>query len=320
MSDARSYRSGSRCNSRGSRSHGCGECQEESRRGGRDGYGRRGLGGRGGEKIGWGRQGAVRLDDPPLRRSREEMDDRVGSPSAMGRMGGLGAQGGIDPFARRGGIDSLGRLGGLGGAGGMGGMGGIGGRDLFGGQVPMMGRNPLNSPRTPMFNGRQSSTEDPMLRLRQRGLLRPDFGMESPGQDHFMGARQGLMDPLGLGMRSPSLRPGGSFDIYAMDRPRMPYGPFQGSPMQLQNRHMNYRPPYVEDYEGSEVEAELAQQAAMQQMMMNGAGGANPFFFDDGQYGDEYGGMGHMIGGGLGGMMPGMGGGMGGGMMGGMHQ
>ncbi|KAH6723127.1 hypothetical protein BKA61DRAFT_663864 [Leptodontidium sp. MPI-SDFR-AT-0119] len=223
------------------------------------------------------------------------MDERIGSLSAMARMsGGLGGQGGMDPFSRRSCIDPLERLGGIGGPGGM------GGRDFLGEPVPMMGRNPLGSPRSPMFNNRQPFAEDPMLGLRQRGLFRPDYGMESPGQEHFMGGRQGLMDPLGLGMRSPSLRPGGSFDMYAMDRPRMPYGPFQGGPMQLQNRHPNYRPPYVEDYEGSEMEAELAQQLAMQQMMMmNGAGDPNPFFFDDGQYVDEYGGMGPMMGGGM---------------------
>ncbi|KAG4442388.1 hypothetical protein IFR05_002166 [Cadophora sp. M221] len=235
----------------------------------------------------------------------------------MARMsGGLGGQSGMDPFSRRGGMDPLGRLGGLGGAGGMGGMGGLGGGDLLGGQVPMMGRTLHGSPRIPMLNNVQPFAENPMLGLRQRGLFRPELGMESPRQDHFMGARQGLMDPLGLGMRSPSLRPGGSFDMHAMDRPRMPYGPFQGNPMQLQNRHANYRLPYVEDYEGSEMEAEYAQQLAMQQMMANGGGGPNQFYFDDGQYGDEYGGMGPMVGGG---MMPGMGGGMGGGMMGGMH-
>ncbi|PVH82155.1 hypothetical protein DL98DRAFT_570716 [Cadophora sp. DSE1049] len=317
MSDARNCRAGSRCQARGSRSHGCGECLEESGRGGRDGYGRRGLGGRGGEKIGWGRQGAVRLDDPPLRRSRDEMEDGMGSSRAMGRIGELGGQGGIDPFAREGGIDPFGGPGGMGGLGGMGrpgGMGGMGGRDFLGG--PLMGRTPLGSPRVPMFNNQQPFADNPMLGLRQRNLLRPELGMESPLQGQFMGARQGLMDPLGLGMRSPSLRSGGSFDMRAMDRPRMPYGPFQGSPMQLQNRHPNYRPPYVEDYEGSEMEAELAaHQLALQQMqMMNGGVGGNPFYFDDGQYGDAFGG-GPMMSGGLGGMMPGVGGGM----MGGIH-
>ncbi|KAG4422019.1 hypothetical protein IFR04_004878 [Cadophora malorum] len=306
MSDGRNCRAGSRCHARGRRSHGCGECLEESGRGGIDGYGRRGLGSRGGMKVGWGRQGAVRLDDPPLRHARDEMDDGLGSLGALGRMGGLGGQGGIDPFGRRGGMDTFGGLNGMGGLGGIGGLGGMGGRDYPSG--PTMARNPLGSPRSPMFNGQPPFAENAMLGLHQRNLFHSEAGMGSPLQDRFMGARQGLMDPLGIGMRSTSLRSGGSFDMRAMDRPRMSYAPLQGSPFQLQNQHPNYRPPYVEDYEGSEMEAELAaHQAAMQMQMMHGRGGGNPFFFD-GQYEDGYGGMALMMSEGSGSPMPGMGG------------
>ncbi|KAH7411140.1 hypothetical protein BKA64DRAFT_704242 [Cadophora sp. MPI-SDFR-AT-0126] len=312
MSDARNCRTGSRCHARGSRSHGCSECLEKSGRGWRDGYVRRGLGGRGGEKIGWGRHGAVRLDDPPLRRSRDEIEDGMVSSRVMGRMGGLGGQGGIDSFSRRGCIDPFGGLGGMGGSRGLRGLGGIdemGGRDLL--SSPMIGRAPLGSLRAPMFNNQQPFADNPMLGPREQNLFRPEPGMGNPLQDRFMGVRQGLMDPLDLGMRSPSLRSGGSFDMRAMDRPRMPYGPFQGSPLQLQSRHPNYRPPYVEDYEGSEMEAELAaHHAALQQMqMMNGAAGGNPFYYDEGQYGDTFGG-GPMMSGGSGGMIPGVRGGM----------
>lgn len=312
MSDGRNCRAGSRCHARGSRSHGCGECLEESERSGRDGYGRRGLGSRGGEKIGWGRQGAVRLDDPPLRRARDEMDDGLDSLEATGRMGGLGGQGGMDPFGRRGGIDPFGGFNGMGPLGGMGDLGGIGGRDSLGG--PKMGRNSLGSPRSPMFNAHPPFAESPLQRLHQRNLFNPEAGIGSPLQNRFMGARQGFMDPLGIGMRSPSLRSGGGFDMRAMDRPRMPYGPFPGSPFQLQNQHPNYRPPYVEDYEGSEMEADLAAHLAAMQMQMMHGGGGHPFFFD-GQYGDGYGGMTPMMSGGLGNPMPGVGGGM----LGGIH-
>ncbi|KAI9053002.1 hypothetical protein LZ554_003272 [Drepanopeziza brunnea f. sp. 'monogermtubi'] len=353
MSDHR--RSGSRSHSRSSRSRGYGQGydgggHEEPGRGERDWFGgRRGLGGRGGEMIGWGRNGAVRLDDPPIPRwGWDELGEEMDSPRFMGGRRGssrpvrsrraeeMDPYGGLGAMDMSGGL-GMGRMGmsgirtggttGLGGAMGMGGameMGGampmtMGGRNPPGN--PMMGRNPFDAPQnfdSPNFNpqnfNRQPFPNDAMLPPRQQAM-RHGCGMEQCGSP-LMGGRHHFMEG-NPGLRSPppaSLASGGSFDMRAMDRPRMPYGPIHYSPI-MQNRFANYQSPYVEEFEGSEMDASMAQQAAMrqqqqqQQMMMMNGGGGNPFL-DERQYGNAYGG------GGMGGMgqMGQAGGGMGAGM------
>ncbi|KAJ5042326.1 uncharacterized protein L3040_004878 [Drepanopeziza brunnea f. sp. 'multigermtubi'] len=315
MSDHR--RSGSRSHSRRSRSRGYGQgydgVHEEPGRGERDWFeGRRGLGGRGGEMMGWGRNGAVRLDDPPRPRwGWDGFDQEMDFPRFMG-----GRRGSSRPVRSRraeemdsyGGLGAMDTSGGLGmGRMGMSGMrmGGImalGGAMEMGGPMPMtmggrnppgnpmMGRNPFDAPQifdSHSFN-RQPSPNDTMLPPRQQ-VMRPRCGMEQL-RSPLMGGRQNFMEG-NPGLRSPppaSLASGGSFDMRAMDRPRMPYGPIHYSPI-MQNRFANYQSPYVEEYEGSEMDASMAQQAAMQQqqmMMMNGGGG-NPFL-DEMQYGNAY--------------------------------
>ncbi len=215
-----------------------------------------------------------------------------------GRMARMGGASRMDPYGRQVGMDQFGGLGGIDPSAGLG-VGGTGVDMDMGGRGPMMGRNPLMPPQSP---GRQLLADDHMLGLRQQALLRQRLGMEQYGSP-LMGPRQGLMGGrlnLGLASAGPGpAGPGGNFDMRAMDLPRHRYGPLQNG--SLQNRLANYRSPYVEDYEGSEIEAGMAQP------MMNGGIG-NPFLYDEGQYG--YGGMGQLA------QMEHMGGvaGMGGGM------
>ncbi|CAL3962980.1 unnamed protein product [Diplocarpon coronariae] len=282
-----------RYNSRTSKSRGlrlnCGGYHEELGRGHREPFGgRRGLGSRGGDKIGWGRNGAVRLDGPPtLRRGRDEGRDggreeqSDGIDSSRLRSGSgvdsdrTGTWVGPDRLSPHGGPGNLDPTAGL--RMGM----GMGGSDPL--ASPMMGRTPFDSPRAV---NRQISANDAMLGLRHRALHH-GLGMEQSGYP-VMTTRQRLMDDR-HGLRSPgSMGNMGSFDMRVMDHLRMPFSPPQHSPMQ--NRFANYRFPYVEDYQGSEMEVSSAQQAAMQQMMSTGGNS----FLNEGQYGEIYGGMGGM--------------------------
>ncbi|PBP15666.1 hypothetical protein BUE80_DR013576 [Diplocarpon rosae] len=325
--------SSSRCNSRSSRSRGFGLSFDgshgESGRAERDPLGgRRGMGSKGGERIGWGRHGAVRLDDPPTLRPgrdvgrdgvREEQSDDMASP----RLGG-GSGGGSGRTDMSGGPDRMDPCGGLGGrdptAGGR--MGMSMGMGMGSSDPPaslLVGRTPFDTSRAvtgPPF------ASDSMLDLR------PYPRHEGLGMEHFgsplIAARQSLAGDHGP--RCPSsMGTWGTFDMRAARHPRMSYGPPPNPPMQY--RFANYRYPYVEDYEGSEMEVGWAQQAAMPQMMRSGG---HPFV-DEGPYGEFYGGMGGMgrmapaggegqlghlrVHGGMG-PVAGMGGGMEGGMQG----
>ncbi|PBP18460.1 hypothetical protein BUE80_DR010722 [Diplocarpon rosae] len=286
--------SSSRCKSRSSRSRGFGLSLDGyhggSGRADRDPFGgRRGMGSKGGERIGWGRNGAVRLDDPPILSpgqgvGRDGVREGQSSDMASPRLGG-GSGVGSGRTDMSGGPDRMDPCDGLRGMDptaqvrmGMGmGMG-------MGSSEPpaslMMGRTPLDNPRAVT---RQPSAHDSILELG------PHARHESLGMEHFgsplMAARPSLTGDHGP--RFPgSTGSWGNFDTRAARHPRLSYGPQQHIPMQ--HRFANYRYPYVEDYEVGEMEVGLAHQAAMQQMMRSGG---NPFF-DEGQYGDLYGGMG----------------------------
>ncbi|KAL2070803.1 hypothetical protein VTL71DRAFT_13829 [Oculimacula yallundae] len=287
MSDSR-HRSSSGYQSRSSKSHECCKCHELSRRGGSKRHDRRGLGRSSGERLGWERQDAVRFDDSSSR-LRVEMDD---SPERV--MDGFRRRG-DNPIDRQDDIGAFGRLGGKGAIeGGSGPRAFVepGRRNIATNSRQIMSGSSPRYTQYPTTINEQSFQELPTRRLRQQpSPPRPEYGMEIPRQDRFMRARSSLIDPPShdLGIRSPSLSSSGSFDMRAMDRPRMPYGPFQGSPMQVYSRYSNYRSPYVEDYQNSDMEAEMAQQAPMhhqQQVMYEPSG--NPFYFQEGQYSSGY--------------------------------
>jgi hypothetical protein len=250
--------SGDRRHSRGSRSHGLGGLGcgsggqfDDMEFGGRPSpFGRYSRSGRHGEHIGWGRDGAVRLEDTPVLRRRQ------GSMSEL--------------------------------------LEGIGGMNLGGGsRSPFMSRNPLRSPRgPPLFGGGRPPLDDGLFSGgRDRGShLGPGMGMgmgEGLGGSLGMGmgmgmgmgglvSRERLFSPraglLGSGLHGLGSRPGSSrastiFDLRALDRPRMPYGP-------LAPRLSNYRPPYVEDYFSEMDPTELAE---MEEMERRGL----PFWYED---------------------------------------
>ncbi|KAE8442571.1 hypothetical protein EG329_003058 [Mollisiaceae sp. DMI_Dod_QoI] len=102
-----------------------------------------------------------------------------------------------------------------------------------------------------------------------RGPLSDEFlgraGHGPNGSEH-----PSLRSPLRSHHPSPagSVLSGRTFDIHAMDRPRMPYGP----------RVTNYRPPYVEDGISSVDELDLQHRAAMEEYFANGGG----HWYDDG--------------------------------------
>jgi hypothetical protein len=264
FSDRSSHcRSGDRCHSRGSRSHGLGGLGSGGRIddmefGGRPSpFGRHSRSVRNGEHIGWGREGAVRPEDTPMLRRRR------GSMSEL--------------------------------------MEGMGGMNLGGGlRSPLMSRNPLGSPRgPPLFCGGRSPLEDGLFGgggHRRGSLFGPGMGMGmgmGTGTGGMgltgmglggLGSRERLLSPraglLGGGGLGPGPRPGSSrassiFDPQALDRPRMPYGP-------LAPRLSNYRSPYVEDY-FSEIDA--AELAEMEEMERRGL----PFWYEDYPYGDDLG-------------------------------
>lgn len=292
--------SGSRCHSKSGRSRGHGQDSggghDDLGRGNRNPFeDRRRLGGRGVEKIGWGRNGAVRLDDPPTsRRGQDGSSNEIGSPAFIGRVGGPGRRDRfkepeqVDPYARLGGIDMsrglrMRRL-------GMGlRMGGLVPTGTCGRDPPwnlMTGRDLFD---LPQHFKRQLYANEPMLGIREPAM-RPEHGAEQFGSP-LTGPRQNTMgENSRLRSSRSSMASRGRFDMRTMDRPRMPYGPMRHSPMQ--NRSANYQPPFVEDYEGSELDANMAQQAAMQQMMMNG-GGRSPFP-DESQHSDIFDGRTHL--------------------------
>jgi hypothetical protein len=197
---------------------------------GRHGGGRR-------PQVGWGREGGVRLDDTPMLRHRR------GSMSEL--------------------MDGIGGL-------GLGGSGGSGGRS------PLIGRSSLGSRGSSLFGGR-SPLDDDLLGVlggRRGSLLGGGMGMGMGIGG--LGSRDGLLSPragllggglLGGGSRAGSSRASSIYDLYALDRLRMPYGP-------LGPRLSNYRQPYFEDHY-SEIDPEDL--LLMEEMDRRGHG----FWYDD---------------------------------------
>jgi len=145
-------------------------------------------------------------------------------------------------------------------------MDGMGGLNLGG-----IGRNPLGSHRSSLLGGRSPLDDDMFGGLggRRGGLLGRGMGGLC-SRDELLGSRAGLMGGglLGGGARAASSRASSIFDLQALDRPRVPYGP-------LGPRISNYRSPYVEDY-FSEIDQE--ELLYMQQLERMGGVG---FFLDD---------------------------------------
>ena len=202
----------------GGRSHGLGGLGGSGGRfdgmmlGGRPSLGGRHGSGRSG-RIGFGREGGVRLDDTPLLRRRQ------GSMSEL--------------------MDGMREL-------------NLGGDRLRGDRLggdrrsPLLGRCPLGSRESLLFGGRSPFEDDLLGGLggRRGPLLGRGMGMSG------LGSRERLRSPraellggglLGRGSQLGSSRASSIFDLHALDRPRMPYGPLDAS------LH-NYRQPYVEDY------------------------------------------------------------------------
>jgi hypothetical protein len=200
----------------GGRSHGLGGLGGS---GGRfDVRGRHGSGRSG--RIGFGREGGVRLDDTPLLRRRQ------GSMSEL--------------------MDGMREL-------------NLGGDRLRGDRLggdrrsPLLGRSPLGSRDSLLFGGRSPLEDDLLGGLggRRGPLLGRGMGMSD------LGSRESLRSPraellggglLGRGSQVGSSRVSSIFDLHALDRPQMPYGPLDAS------LH-TYRHPYVEDY-FSEIDPE----------------------------------------------------------------
>jgi len=193
---------------------------------------------RGGRGMGWGRESGTRLDDTPMLRRRR------GSMSEV--------------------------------------MDGIGGLNVGG-----LGRSPLGSRRSSLLGGRSPLDEDVFGDLggRRGGLLSRGMGtgmgvgmgmgmgmgMGGLGsRESLLGSRAGLMGGgfLGGGSRAASSRASSIFDLQALDRQRMPYGP-------LGPRLSNYRSPYVEDY-FSEIDPE-----ELHYLQQIERFGGNGFFLDD---------------------------------------
>lgn len=180
---------------------------------------------------------------------------------------------------------------GFGGPGFRGGGGGGVRPDMMGmgARHPSMGSNSFASPRSPFaYSGQPFGSEGMQAQYPRSPRAGMAGGMRGP--DAFMGEDR---LPMG-GMGSPrgSMRSHPSFDLHAMDRQRMPYGPNS-----FRNPYQNYCPPYVEDYEGSEMGPEMAQ-AAMARGIGQGPFGGIPFGFEEG-LGDNFGGLGqvdHMAG------------------------
>jgi hypothetical protein len=258
------------CHSRGSRSHG----RDYGRRGcglrgafdEYEGLGKHcsfelhcGSGGRDREQIDWGREDRCRMPETPVLHRRP------------GSLGGLG--------------DGMGGLG-LGGLGGFGGLGGLGGFGAPGLGRRMMPRGSLGLGRGPsLYDGRGSFSDGGLLGLGQSPFGRRGHGLDLPGPRENLLLQGPRLSLLGGGLsppRSPlgSLASGNDFDLMALDRPRMPYGP-------LGPRMSNYRPPYVEDYY-SDIDPE--EQRALEEMY--GMGGGNPFLYNNYAYGNELAGQG----------------------------
>ncbi|KAE9371365.1 hypothetical protein N431DRAFT_467554 [Stipitochalara longipes BDJ] len=145
---------------------------------------------------------------------------------------------------------------------------GIGGLNLGGG-----GRSPLGPRGSSLLGGRSLLDDDLFGGLggRRGGMLGRGMGMGGLGsRDSFLGGRAGSMGSslLGGGSRAGSSRASSIYDLQALDRPRMPYGP-------LGPRLSNYRSPYVEDY-FSDIEPE--ELLYMQQLERMGGSG---FWLDD---------------------------------------
>jgi hypothetical protein len=237
------YHPGNGFNSRGGGRHGLGGlgCSggrfDDMMFGGRSSLSGR-HGGSRSSNVGWGREGGVRLDDTPMLRCQR------GSMSEL--------------------MDGIGGLG-LGGGGGGGGGSG---------RSPLMGRSSLGSRGSSLFGGR-SPLDDDLLGIldgRRGSLLGGDMGMGMGG----LGSREGLLSPrvgllggglLGGGSRAGSSRASSIYDLHALDRPRMSYGP-------LASRLSNYRQPYFEDYY-SEIDPEDL--LLMEEMDRRGHG----FWYDD---------------------------------------
>ncbi|KAF4629918.1 hypothetical protein G7Y89_g8222 [Cudoniella acicularis] len=219
-----------------------------------------------GGRVGYGREGRVRLDDPTMLYRRR------------------GTSGGI--------MDGI-----INNSGGPG-YGGYPRSPMMGGFGPPRGppvMSPRIDPRMPYYGSDPYGGRSPLM-------LNSAMGPSGRApQNGFMGGRGALMSgalpapPMPhTGPRSP-LRPPNSSDIfnpYQMDRPRMPYGPAAMSPMRTSS---NYRSPYVEDYE-SEIVSDLMDQAMMQmgaaEFYGMGEGmGARSYYEDCYMYGSEMGGL-----------------------------
>ena len=150
-----------------------------------------------------------------------------------------------------------------------------------------MPRGSLGLGRGPsIYDGRGPFSDGGLQGLGQLPFGRRGHGLDLPGPREnllLQGPRRSL---LGGGLsppRSPlgSLGSPGDFDVMALDRPRMPYGP-------LGPRMSNYRPPFVQDYY-SDIDAE---EAMAREAEMYGMGGGNPLSYNNYAYGNELGGLG----------------------------
>jgi hypothetical protein len=177
-------------------------------------FNRHSRSGRGGERIGWGRHGGVRLDDTPmLRRRRGSMNELVDG------IGGFNLHGSSrSPVMSRSPLGSP------------------RGSPLFGG-----GRSPLDDD---LFGGGGS---------RRGSLFDPGMGMGGLGsRDRLLSPRANLLGGGLLGPGSPagSSRPSSIFDPRALDRPRMPYGPLAS---RLSNYRSPYVEDYFSEVDAAEL-------------------------------------------------------------------
>ncbi|RDL30796.1 uncharacterized protein BP5553_10141 [Venustampulla echinocandica] len=210
------------CNSRSCSSRGAGSLYGDSNslvgRGGGSGFGI------GGERIGYGREGCVRLDD----------NKAILHPRRGATRGGF-----MDDFLGDG-------------------FAGLGGGNMP--TPPMMPQSPFGrhsrppqiDPRKPYIpGGYKGGGPDP--------LLYPEYLANSPLDPLVtLYTMSGALSPGPPGSPLSSSSPISSFNPYKMDRPRMPYGPHGGPPM-------NYRQPYVEDYQSDTSEEDMLIEDALMQ-------------------------------------------------------
>ena len=150
---------------------------------------------------------------------------------------------------------------------------------------PMLPRGPFPPRGAPSLGGRSPLLDDDFLGHRHGSHFRGGSSLSGFGSRTRLGGLSPLMSGSpGLGLRSPmgSSSSMGNFDLYRMDRPRMPYGPRMGG-------LANYQSPYVEDYESLMDEDERRERRLQLMEMLARDGIMHSPFLDDHLFGDDYG-------------------------------